>query len=55
VGLTHVGDQFFFASAFLSGADHDRGAVGVVGTDVNSAVPAEFLKPHPDVGLHVFH
>jgi hypothetical protein len=37
-----------------AGADHDRGAVRVVGADVGALVAAELLKPHEDVGLDVF-
>ena len=37
----------------LPGADHDRRAVGVVGADVDAAVPAELLEADPDVGLEV--
>jgi hypothetical protein len=53
VGPLHVGDQLFLAAAFLPGADHDRRAVRVVGADVDAAVPAQLLEPHPDVGLDV--
>ena len=33
---------------------HDSGAVGVVGTDVNTMVPAGLLEPYPDIGLYLF-
>ena len=35
------------------GADHDRRAVGVVGADVDAAVPLQLLEADPDVGLQV--
>ncbi len=55
VRLLHIGDQFFFGAAFLAGTDHDRGAVSIVGTDVNAAVAAQLLEPHPDIGLDILH
>jgi hypothetical protein len=54
MGLFHLGDQLFFASAFLTGANHDCRSVRVVGTHENAPVPHQFLEPHPDVGLDVF-
>ncbi len=53
VGLLHVGDQLFLAAALLPGTDHDGRAVRVVGTDVDASMPAQLLKPDPDVGLDV--
>ena len=47
-------DQLFRADAFLCGAQHDRGAVGIIGTDINAVVAAQFLETYPDVGLDVF-
>ena len=47
--------QLFGGYTFGFGAQHDRRAVGVVGAHVNALVSAQFLKPHPDVGLNVFH
>ena len=41
--------------AFLFRAEHDRGAVSVVRTDIVHLVFLHFLKAHPDVGLDVFH
>ena len=55
VSLLHVGDQRFLAAPFLASADHDRGAVRVVGAEVEAAVAAQLLKAHPDVGLDVLH
>ena len=43
----------FRGDAFGLGAQHDRRAVRVVGADVDAFVAAQFLKTHPDVGLHV--
>jgi hypothetical protein len=37
------------------GAQHDRGAVGVVGADEVDLVSLQALEAHPDVGLHVLH
>ena len=53
VRLCHLGDQLLLAAPLLPGADHDRRAVGVVGTEVDAAVPAQLLEAHPDVGLEV--
>ena len=50
-----AGDQLLGRDALLRRADHDRGAVGVVGTDVDAVVPAHLLKPHPEIGLNVLH
>ena len=54
VGLLHAGDEVFLADAFLAGADHDRRAVRVVGTDINAPLAAEFLEADPDIGLEIF-
>ena len=55
VGLLHAGDQVLLADALLAGADHDRRAMRVVGTDVNTPLAAKFLEADPNVGLQVFH
>ena len=49
----HFSDHFNFAAAFAARSQHDRSAVGVVGTDKNAAVAEQFLKPHPNIGLDV--
>gem|GEM_PF-6141060 len=48
-------DQFNFRTAFSAGTDHDRGAVCVVGANVQTTIASQFLKPYPNVGLQVFH
>ena len=53
MGLPHLGDQLPLAAALGPGPDHDRGAVRVVGTEIDALVAAEFLEPHEDVGLDV--
>ena len=53
VGLAHRGDQFLLAAALGLRPDHDRRAVGVVGTEIDRPVPSQLLKPHEDVGLDV--
>ena len=53
VFLPHPGDELLRRDAFLVGAQHDRGAVGVVGADVVDLVAPQLLEPHPDVGLDV--
>ena len=53
VGLLHLADNLFLGNALLPSADHDGGAVGVVGTDEDAPPPTESLEPHPNVGLQV--
>ena len=38
---------------FLCG-QHDRRAVSIIGTDIQTVVPARFLEAHPDISLHLF-
>ena len=49
-----LGDQFLGIDAFGARAQHDRGAVGVVGADVVALVATHLLEAAPDVGLNVF-
>ena len=51
----HFSDELLLRNALLLGADHDGGAVSVVGTDVNAAMTAHFLKPHPNICLQIFY
>src|SRR5690606_36233058 len=53
--LLHLGEQRLGADAQLLGLEHDGGTVGIVGADVVTFVPAQFLEAGPDVGLDVFH
>lgn len=53
VRLPHVGDQLFFGPSLLTGPDHDRRAVRVIGADVDALVAAQLLESHPDIGLDV--
>jgi hypothetical protein len=48
-----VSNELLLADPLLFGTDHDRRAVRVVGTDVDTAVAAQFLKTDPDIGLYV--
>ena len=52
--IPYPADQRLRRDAFLFRAQHDRGAVGVVGAHVAAVVAAHFLEAHPDVGLDVF-
>ena len=45
-------DQRLRGDALGLGLEHDRRSMGVVGTDVIALVAAQFLEPHPHVGLH---
>ena len=53
VFLLHIGDQRFLAATFLSCADHDRRAVRVIGTHVETPMSAQLLKPNPNIGLDI--
>ena len=53
--FTDGGDQRFFRATFLTGANHNRGAMRIVGTEVATFVAAQFLETDPDIGLDVFH
>jgi len=48
-------DQSFRRFARFLGLEHDRGAMGVVRTDVVTFMATHFLKTHPDIGLDVLH
>ena len=54
VRLLHLGDQFLLATAFLPGTNHDRGAVGIIGAQVDALMSAQLLEADPDVRLDVF-
>jgi hypothetical protein len=55
VGFSHIRNESLFGPTFLTGPDHDRGAVGVVGAHEDAPVAAELLEPDPDIGLDVFN
>ncbi len=44
----------FRADTFFLGAQHDGGAVGVVGANIVAFVATQFLEPNPDISLNVF-
>ena len=46
-------DENLRRDALALGAQHGRRAVRVAGADVQAAVAALTLEPHPDVGLDV--
>ncbi len=48
-------DPFFFRDSMLLGADHDGGAMRIVSAYEDASMTAEFLEPHPNVGLDVLH
>ena len=47
-------DQGLRRDAQLFGLEHDGGAMGIVGADVDAVMTALILKTHPDIGLDVF-
>jgi len=48
-----VVDQLFGRDALAFGAQHDGGAMGIIGTDIDALIAAQFLIAHPDVSLDV--
>jgi hypothetical protein len=48
-------NDFFFSTAFGTRSNHDRGAMRIVGTNVQTAIASKFLESHPDIGLQVFN
>ena len=54
MGRPHVCNQILLAAALGPGSDHDRRAMGVVGTEIVSPVASQSLEPDEDVGLDVF-
>ena len=50
-----VGHKLLRRDAGFLGGNHDGRAMCVVGTDKVDRVALHALKPHPDVGLDVFH
>ena len=52
LGLDVV-DQLLRGNPFLLGAQHDGGAMGIIGADVNCLITAQFLEANPDVSLNV--
>src|SRR5690606_21986804 len=51
----HLLDVLLGRKTQLFGFEGNGGAVGVVSTDVEAIVTAQFLKANPDVGLDLFH
>jgi hypothetical protein len=49
----HAVDELFRRDAGLLGAEHDRGAMRVVGANVMHRMALHALETHPDVGLDV--
>ena len=52
--LVHAGNQCFRGNAFLFGTQHDRRAVGIIGTDIGGVIADQVLEAHPHIGLDVF-
>jgi hypothetical protein len=55
VSFLGIGDDFFLGPVLSLSPNTNCGSVCVVGTDVNTLVPSQFLKSHPDIGLDIFH
>ena len=47
-------NQGFRRNAFLFSPQHNRGSVGVVGTDVVTLMPSHLLETGPNIGLDIF-
>ena len=55
IGFVFLGDardQILGTNSFGLRADHDRGAVGVFGADVQTRVSLHLLEADPDIGLN---
>ena len=48
-------DDLFFATTFSTSPNHDRRAMRVVSTNVQTAVASQLLKAHPNIGLQIFN
>ena len=48
-------NQLFWRHIVLFGAQHDRGAVGIISAHVVAFVAAQFLEADPDIGLDIFY
>ena len=53
--LGHPGNQRLRLYTLLTGAQHDRRAVGVVGADIQALFAAHLLETDPDIGLDILH
>ena len=53
--LMHSGDERLGRDAFLFGAQHDGGAVRIVGADIGRVVTDEFLEANPHISLDIFN
>jgi len=49
----HALDEVFRGDLFGAGAYHNRGAVSVIGAEVEALIAADFLEADPDIGLEV--
>ena len=52
--LTDPVDQLLGRNAFPLRAEHDGGAMGIVGANVVTVLATHLLVAHPDIGLNVF-
>ncbi len=48
-------DQLLRRYPVLLGAQHDGGAMGIIGADIDALMAPQLLEAHPDIGLDVFH
>jgi hypothetical protein len=53
--LSDTLDELLGRNAFFACPDHDRGAMGVIGTDIDALMTLYFLKTCPDISLDVFY
>ena len=51
---THGVNQGLRRYPFFFGTQHDRRAVGIIGTDIMAFMAAQALKTHPDIRLNMF-
>ena len=51
----YLGNQLFRRNALFFSAQHDGGAMRVIGTDIMHGMALHFLETHPDIGLDILH
>ena len=50
----YLGNHLLRGDPQLLGLEHDRGAMGIIGTDKMDGVAPQPLVAHPDISLNVF-
>jgi hypothetical protein len=53
--FVHSFDELFRGDLLCAGTYHNRGAVSVIGAEVETLIAADFLEADPDIGLQILH